>query len=75
VKNETWRRQRHQDSENILEIVMTPRQGIEKYKGEIQPSDKDRAQTAHKTSSDDSVSREGTRNLKLDDRPKKSGSQ
>jgi hypothetical protein len=49
-------------------------QGIEKRKGEIQPSDKDRAQTAHKTSPDNSSSHEGTRDSKLDDHPKKSGS-
>jgi hypothetical protein len=49
-------------------------QGIQKNKGETQPADKDRAQTAHKTSADKSASHEGTRDSKLDDHPKKSGS-
>jgi hypothetical protein len=41
--------------------------------GETQPADKDRAQTVHKTSPDQSASHEGTRDSKLDDHPKKSG--
>jgi hypothetical protein len=58
-----------------LEIAMsTSHQGIDKHKGEMQPSDKDRAQTAHKTSPDKSVSHESTRDSKLDDQPKNSGS-
>jgi hypothetical protein len=59
-----------------LEMTMsTSHQGIDKHKGEMQPSDKDRAQTAHKTSPDKSASHESTRDSKLDDHPKKSGSQ
>jgi hypothetical protein len=54
--------------------MSTSDQGIVRHKGEMQPSDKDRAQTAHKTSSDKSASRESTRDSKLDDQPKKSGS-
>jgi hypothetical protein len=53
----------------------TSHQGIDNHKGEMQPSDKDRAQTAHKSSPDKSVSHESTRDSKLDDQPKKSGSQ
>ena len=41
--------------------MSTSHQGIDKHKGEMQPSDKDRAQTAHKTSPDKSVSHESTR--------------
>jgi hypothetical protein len=54
---------------------MRSNQGIQKNKGETQPADKDRAQTAHKTSADKSASHEGTRDSKLDDHPKKSGSE
>jgi hypothetical protein len=49
-------------------------QGIEKHKGETQPADKERAQTAHKTAPDTSPSHEGTRDPKLSDHPTKSGS-
>jgi hypothetical protein len=49
-------------------------QGIEKHKGETQPADKVRAQTAHKTSPDKSPSHEDTRDPQLEDHPKKSGS-
>jgi hypothetical protein len=55
--------------------VSTSHQGIDNHKGEMQPSDKDRAQTAHKTSPDKSASHESTRESNLDDQPKKSGSQ
>jgi hypothetical protein len=54
--------------------MSTSHQGIDKHKGEMQPSDKDRAQTAHKTSPDKSVSHESTRDSKLDNQPKNSGS-
>jgi hypothetical protein len=58
-----------------MEIAMsTSHQGIDEHKGEIQPSDKDRAQTAQKTSPDKSASKESTRDHRLDDDPQKSGS-
>jgi hypothetical protein len=40
--------------------------GITRPKGEEQPTDKERARTAHKTDSDQAVSREATRDPKLD---------
>jgi hypothetical protein len=49
-------------------------QGIDRPKGEEQPADKQRAQTADETSSKKSVSREGTRDPKLSDTNKTSGS-
>jgi hypothetical protein len=49
-------------------------QGIDKPKGEEQPTDKQRAQTAHETSPEKSVSREETRDQKLNNRSKTSGS-
>jgi hypothetical protein len=49
-------------------------QGIDQHKGELQASDKDRAQAAHKTSPDKSASHESTRDPNLDDHPRKSGS-
>jgi hypothetical protein len=49
-------------------------QGIDQHKGEMQPSDKDRAQAAHKTSPDKAASHESTRDPNLDDHPRKSGS-
>jgi hypothetical protein len=55
--------------------VSTSHQGIDNHKGEMQPSDKDRAQTAHKTSPDKSISHESTRDSRLDDQANKSGSQ
>jgi hypothetical protein len=55
--------------------MSTSHQGIDKHKGELQPSDKDRAQTAHKTSPDKSISHESTRDSRPDDQAKKSGSQ
>jgi len=55
--------------------MSTSHQGIDMHKGEMQPSDKDRAQTAHKTTPDKSISYESTRDSRLDDRAKKSGSQ
>ena len=62
-------------SSETLEIPMSiAGQGIEKRKGETQPADKDRAQTAHGTSADKSPSHEGTRDPKLADHPTKSGS-
>ncbi len=42
--------------------------GITKHKAEEQPADKERARTAHHTESAQSVSREATRNPKLDDK-------
>jgi hypothetical protein len=54
--------------------MSTSHQGIDKHKGEMQPSDRDRAQTAQKTSPDNSASKESTRDRKSDDRPQKSGS-
>ena len=47
--------------------MSTSHQGIDKHKGELQPSDKDRAQTAHKTSPDKSISHESTRDSRPDD--------
>lgn len=41
-------------------------QGITRPKGEEQPTDKERARTAHQTDSEQSVSREATGNPKLD---------
>jgi hypothetical protein len=50
-------------------------QGIVKdQKGEEQPADKQRAQTAHKTRSKGSVSKEATRDPKLSDGNKTPGS-
>jgi hypothetical protein len=40
--------------------------GITRPKGEEQPTDKERARTAHKSDSDQAVSREETRDPKLD---------
>jgi hypothetical protein len=55
-------------------IAMSKDQGINTHKGEMQPSDNDRAQTAQKTSPDNqSASLESTRDPNLDDHPKKSG--
>jgi hypothetical protein len=52
---------------------MSKDQGIDKHKGEMQPSDKDRAQTATKTSADKkSPSHEATRDP--NNHPTKSGS-
>ena len=49
-------------------------QGIVKdKKGQEQPADKERAQTAHKTDRDGSVSREATRDPKLSDASKTPG--
>jgi hypothetical protein len=54
---------------------MTPSQGIVKDKqGQEQPADKARAQTAHKTDPRKSVSREATRDPKLNDAEKTPGS-
>jgi hypothetical protein len=49
-------------------------QGIDKPKGEEQPTDKQRAQTAHETSPEKSVSREETRDQKLNSGSKAPGS-
>jgi hypothetical protein len=49
-------------------------QGIDKPRGEEQPTDKQRAQTAHETSPKKSVSREETRDQKSNDSSKASGS-
>jgi hypothetical protein len=50
-------------------------QGIVRdQRGEEQPTDKDRAQTAHKTDPKRSVSREATRDPKLNDAEKTPGS-
>jgi hypothetical protein len=50
-------------------------QGIVRdQRGEDQPADKDRAQTAHKTDPKTSVSREATRDPKLNDAEKTPGS-
>jgi len=43
-------------------------QGIVRPKAEEQPKDKERARTAHHTESAQSVSREATRDPKLDDK-------
>jgi len=43
-------------------------------RGEEQPADKDRAQTAHRTDPDKSVSREATRDPELSDHQKTPGS-
>jgi hypothetical protein len=74
--------QRNKPSPIVLRTVKcmekamsTSHQGIDKHKGEMQPSDKDRAQTAHKTPPDKSISHESTRDSRLDDQAKKSGSQ
>jgi hypothetical protein len=48
--------------------------GIVRDKGEEQPADKKRAQTAHKTESNRSVSKEATRDPKLSDANKTPGS-
>ncbi len=49
--------------------------GIRKEKGEEQPADKERAQTAHKTDTGKKpVSREATRDPRLTDREKTPGS-
>ena len=50
--------------------MSTSHQGIDNHNGEMQPSDKDHAQTAHKTSPDKSASHESTRESNLDDQPK-----
>ena len=42
-------------------------------KGQEQPVDKERAQTAHETASEGSVSREGTRDPRLNDGSKTTG--
>ena len=49
-------------------------QGIDRPKGEEQPTDKRRAQAAHETSPKKSVSREETRDQKLNNSSKTSGS-
>lgn len=49
-------------------------QGIVREKAEEQPSDKGRAQTVHKTDPHKSVSREATRDPKLNDAEKTPGS-
>jgi hypothetical protein len=49
-------------------------QGIVRQKGEEQPADKQRAQTAHKTDPKRSVSKEATRDPKLTDHDKTPGS-
>ena len=51
-----------------------PHQGVDNYKGEMQPTDKSRAQNAHKTSPDKAASHEATRDRDLEDVPKKQGS-
>jgi hypothetical protein len=48
-------------------------QGIDRPKGEEQPTDKPRAQTSHQTDPDKSASREGTRDPKQRDVPNSSG--
>ena len=54
---------------------MTRSQGIVRdEKGQEQPADKDRAQTAHKADPRKSVSREATRDPKLNDAEKTPGS-
>ena len=54
---------------------MNRSQGIVRdQKGEEQPADKDRAQTAHTTEPKKSVSREATRDPKLNDAEKTPGS-
>jgi hypothetical protein len=45
--------------------MSTSHQGIDNHNGEMQPSDKDHAQTAHKTSPDKSASHESTRELRV----------
>ncbi len=47
--------------------------GITRHKAEEQPADKDRAQTAHQTDSEKSVSREATRDPSLNDHGSKPG--
>jgi hypothetical protein len=47
---------------------------IKDEKGEVQPADKARAQTAHKTDPRKSVTREATRDPKLNDAEKTPGS-
>ena len=47
---------------------------VRNERGEEQPADKDRAQTAHKTDPKKSVSREATRDPKLNDAEKTPGS-
>ena len=47
---------------------------IRDEKGQEQPADKDRTQTAHKTDPKQSVSREATRDPKLNDTEKTPGS-
>jgi hypothetical protein len=47
---------------------------VRNQRGEDQPADKDRAQTAHKTDAKQSVSREATRDPKLNDAEKTPGS-
>jgi hypothetical protein len=54
--------------------AMSNSQGIDKTRGEMQPADKDRAQTVQKTAPDKSASREATRDPKLEDHPTKPGS-
>ncbi len=48
-------------------------QGIDRPKGEEQPTDRTRAQTAHETSPKKSTSREATRDPKLSNTNKASG--
>jgi hypothetical protein len=58
----------------LLAVMMGhSNQGIDKPKGEEQPTDKQRAQTAHETSPRKSVSREETRDRKLSNSSKTSG--
>lgn len=47
---------------------------VRNERGEEQPADKDRAQTAHKSDPENSVSREATRDPKLTDAEKTPGS-
>jgi hypothetical protein len=47
---------------------------IEDSKGEMQPADRDRAQTAHEADPKKSVSREATRDPRLNDAEKTPGS-
>jgi hypothetical protein len=55
--------------------MSTSDQGIVRnQRGEEQPADKDRAQTAHKSDPKKSVSREATRDPKLSDAEKTPGS-
>lgn len=52
-----------------------PSQGIKRHaNAEEQPTDRQRAQTAHRSRSDNSVSREATRDPKLSDDEKTPGS-